>query len=258
MAARNASHARARIGCSGYDYPAWDGLFYPEGLSHKDRFEFYASVFSIVEVNNTFYNLPEAATVDHWRDRAPPGFRYVLKLSRYGTHMKHLKDPEQWLGRFLELAERLRSFLGPILVQLPPQWGVDPDRLRALLEAAPRRHRMAIECRDPSWLCDRVYEILADANAALVLHDLIEDHPQIATADWVYMRFHGPDPAKPYAGSYSHQALTAAARRIADWTGEGREVFAFFNNDQEAHAPEDARRLQRYVESALHEAGSSS
>jgi uncharacterized protein YecE (DUF72 family) len=238
---------KAWIGCSGYAYDDWRGRFYPPELPQRRWFDHSAGVFTTVEINNTFYRLPAASTVDRWADRAPTGFRYALKLSRYGTHMKRLKEPEGWLSTFLAGAERLRSFLGPVLVQLPPNWRADPDRLDAFLAVAPRRHRWAIEVRDPRWLTDPVYEVLRHRGAALVVHDLLADHPREVTADFVYLRFHGPDPDRPYTGSYAERVLRAAARRIRQDLEDGRDVYAYFNNDVGACAVDDARTLERLV-----------
>jgi uncharacterized protein YecE (DUF72 family) len=235
-----------RVGTSGYQYRHWRGDFYPRDLPVRDWFSCYARHFDCVEINNTFYRLPEPETVDGWHDAAPPGFRFALKLSRYATHQKKLLDPEQTLEIFLERAERLKSFLGPLLVQLPPHWRADPARLDAFLAAAPRRLRLAVELRDPDWLCAEVYAVLRRHAAALVVHDLIEHHPIRATCGWSYLRFHGP--AGDYGGGYTTQALSGWARRIRRWLAEGRDVWAFFNNDRGGHAPRDALKLRRYVE----------
>jgi uncharacterized protein YecE (DUF72 family) len=232
-----------RIGTSGYQYDHWVGVLYDEGQPRKSWFDTYAGEFQTVEINNTFYNLPKAETFDDWRERAPAGFRYVLKFSQYGTHMKRLNDPQDTIGVFLEVAERLKSYLGPILVQLPPNMKRDDERLDAFLSAAPRRRRWAVEFRHESWLCQPVYDVLASHNAALCVHDLLEDHPREVTADWVYLRFHGVD----YSQTYTPQALTAEARRIKEDLSQGRDVFAFFNNDIGGHAVRDARDLRRYV-----------
>jgi len=127
-------------------------------------------------------------------------------------------------------------------VQLPPRWRADPERLDAFLAAAPGRCRWAVEFRDPSWLCEAVYAVLARRGAALCVHDMIEDHPVRVTAGWVYLRFHGGR-----SGCYGPQALAAQARRIAGWAGEGRDVYAFFNNDLGGHAVTNAQQLRRYV-----------
>lgn len=240
-----------RIGCSGYDYDEWRGSFYPEGLPKRRWFEHYAESFDTVEVNGTFYRLPEAETFESWKQRAPRGFRYALKLSQYGTHRKHLKDPERWLARFVERAEILGARLGPVLVQLPPRWRADPERLDAFLDVAPGRLRCAVEVRDRRWLDRRVYRVLERHDAALVIHDLLEDHPRITTASWVYLRFHGPHADSPYTGRYSSQALSGAARRISRHLEADRDVYAYFNNDIGGHAPRDAQRLRRYLSGRL-------
>lgn len=247
-----------RIGCSGYGYRGWRGVLYPNDLKRDAWFDHYATIFSCVEINNTFYKLPDTDALDTWRERAPSGFTYALKLNRYGTHNKHLKDVDEWLLRFTDRAARLGDTLGPILVQLPRQWHVDAHRLEDFIDAIPGEMRFAFEFRHPSWYCDEVYGLLAEANAALVLHDLLEQAQQHkVTADWTYLRFHGPDPNNPYTGSYSHQSLSAQAGFITGRANEGRESFAFFNNDADESAPNDAQRLARYTRSALQREGSS-
>lgn len=238
-----AQRGRFRTGTSGYQYDHWKGIFYPTRIPKKDWFRYYASQFDTVEINNTFYQLPEAGTFDSWREQAPDGFLYVLKFSRYGSHLKKLKNPEDSIGAFLERADRLGSHLGPILVQLPPGWKVNVGRLAAFLEAAPRRYRWAVEFRDPSWLCEEIFEILQDRNAALCVHDKIECHPRPQVADWVYLRYHGDR----YHGSYTPQKLIAEARRIKRSLSDGKDVYAYFNNDLEGYAVENARDLHRYV-----------
>ena len=240
---RIAKPATFRIGTSGYQYRHWSGVFYPKDVPKKQWFEHYARQFDTVEINNTFYNLPKAETFDSWRERAPEGFCYVLKFSRYGTHLKRLKDPEASIGMFLERADRLGQLLGPILVQLRPNWRADPGRLGAFLDAAPADHCWAVEFRDPSWLCETVYELLRKHNAALCVHDLIPNHPRVVTADWVYLRFHGGSDG----GNYTPQALTAAARRVKRHLADGLAVFADVNNPANGYAGGNAADLRRYV-----------
>jgi uncharacterized protein YecE (DUF72 family) len=237
------SRGQLRIGTSGYQYPHWRGVFYPEGLPTREWLRYYSTRFDTVEINSTFYQLPSEKTFDAWRESAPEGFCFALKFSRYGSHVKRLKDPEPTIARFLERAERLRLSFGPILVQLPPRWHVAPDRLERFLAAASPEHRWAIELRDPSWLCEEVYSILRRHEAALCVHDLIERHPREITAPWMYLRFHG----ERYAGSYSHQALRAEAKRIRSHLRDGLDVFVYFNNDAEGYAPKNAEQLRRYV-----------
>ncbi|MBD3335316.1 MAG: DUF72 domain-containing protein [Candidatus Eisenbacteria bacterium] len=234
-----------RIGTSGYEYNHWTDVLYPKGLPKKERFACYAERFDTVEINNTFYNLPQEKTFDAWRNRAPGGFRYALKFSRYGTHLKHLKDPEQPIAQFLDRAERLGAHLGPILVQLPPRWNADPARLDTFLKAAPKRHRWAVELRDRSWLNDEVFAVLRRHKAALVLHDMIDNHPRELTADWSYLRFHGTHGR--YGGGYSPQALSAWARWIQEQLEAGRDVYVYFNNDVGGHAVRNALDLRRFT-----------
>ena len=232
-----------RVGTSGYQYDHWKRVFYPEELPKRDWFAHYAKHFDSVEINNTFYGLPSAETFDAWRKQAPAGFCYTLKFSRFGSHLKRLKDPDSTIETFLKAARRLRKFLGPILVQLPPNWNVDADRLQDFVKAAPRSVRWAFEFRDPSWLCEDVFKILERRNAALCIHDMIDDHPRRITANWIYLRFHGDR----YHGSYSRQALGAQARWIKQQLGDGKDVFAYFNNDTEGHAPRNAAELKQHV-----------
>ena len=233
-----------RVGTSGYQYGHWKGIFYPEALPAKNWLLFYASQFDTVEINNTFYHLPPQSSFDQWRDQAPPGFLYALKFSRYGSHMKKLKDPDEPIGRFMALAARLDGFLGPILVQLPPHWHVDPERLSGFLTAAPSSQRWAFEFRDWTWLCDEIYGILTRHKAALCFHDMIENHPRPITANWVYLRFHG---TSGHSGCYSHKQLGEEAERIKEYLSRGLDVFAYFNNDVHGHALRNAMDLRSIV-----------
>ena len=233
--------AVVRIGTSGYQYKHWRSVFYPNDIPQKRWFEYYAAHFDTVEINNTFYHLPEAHTFEDWRQRSPDGFLYALKFSRYATHLKHLKDPAQPIDTFLERANRLRDHLGPILVQLPPQWNVDVDRLECFLQAVSADNRWAIEFRNPGWLCENVYDVLRKHQVALVIHDLLPDHPVILTTDWVYLRYHG---AAGEAGKYSRDYLHRQAEAIRAFQQSGHTVYAYFNNDIGGFAVSNALDLK--------------
>ena len=239
--------AECRIGTSGYQYAHWKSIFYPDGLPQKRWFPHYAAQFDTVEINNTFYRLPAPQVFESWRTAAPPGFCYAVKFNRFGTHFKKLMDAPATIERFLDAAERLGGTLGPILVHLPPHWQADRDRLDQFLAAAPRRHRWAVEFRDPSWLRDDIFETLAKHAAALCIHDIIPAHPRLLTTDWTYLRYHGATRSERYAGTYSPQRLAADADRITEWLSAGRDVYAYFNNDLGGHAIRDALRLREYV-----------
>jgi uncharacterized protein YecE (DUF72 family) len=236
-----------RIGTSGYQYDDWAGRVYPKDLPKRRWLEHYCRRFDTVEINNTFYKLPAEKVFESWRNTAPKGFCFALKFSRYGSHLKHLKDPRDSVGNFTERASVLGDKLGPILVQLPPRWSPDLNRLRQFLERAPHKYRWTFEFRDERWLDDEVFDLLRQHGAGLCVHDMIEAHPRVATAKWVYLRFHGDG----YAGRYSPQRLTAEARRIADDADRGLDVYAYFNNDVGAAAVADASNLRRYVQNAL-------
>jgi uncharacterized protein YecE (DUF72 family) len=181
---------------------------------------------------------------DSWRERAADDFIYAVKYSRFATHMKKLKDSEAPLELFVSRAERLRDHLGPILVQLPPRWKRNPERLAEFLSAAPEKHRWAIEFRDPSWLVEEVFRILRHHNAALCIHDMIDHHPWAVTADWCYLRFHG---GPGYDQGYTDRQLGSIADRVRTLTNQGTDVFTYFNNDAGGHAFRNALTLRELL-----------
>ncbi|HKY31694.1 MAG TPA: DUF72 domain-containing protein [Candidatus Polarisedimenticolia bacterium] len=233
---------RIRIGTSGWQYRHWKGVLYPEDAPARAWFSFYAARFDTVEINATFYHLPEESTFHSWAERAPGGFLYALKFSRYGTHLKRLLEPADTIGLFLERARRLGPSLGPVLVQIPPRFHADPGRLDAFLEAGPAGVPWAVEFRDPDWLRQEVYAVLARHGAALVLHDHMP-HPRRRTAPWTYRRYHGKVPG----GCYSRERLAREAEDIAGEAREGMPVYAYFNNDTHGHAVRNALELRRMV-----------
>lgn len=231
------------IGTCGYQYKHWKGAFYPQELAQKEWFAYYAQRFNSVEINATFYNLPRAETIEKWRDAAPDHFYYVLKFSRYGSHIKRLKDPKSSIGKFWEAAGRLGDKLAAVLVQLPPKWKPAPERLDAFLSAAPHNVRWVLEFRDERWLTEEVYAVLRRHNAALCIHDLLDDHPRVVTSDVVYLRFHGLG----YAGSYTEDELQKIALELQGYLKRGLSAMCFFNNDAEGMAVLNASRLKELV-----------
>lgn len=239
----------ALVGCSGWSYREWRGPIYPADLPARRWFEHYAATFRTVELNTTFYRLPSEHAVDGWRSQAPPGFRFSAKVGAFGSHRKKLRDAESWLPRHVERITGLAANLGPNLLQLPPRWKRNTERLDQFLAAAPADMRWAVELRDPTWLHDATYHVLRSHGAALCIHDLLPDHPWILTADWTYLRFHGPDAQHhPYAGRYTGRRLRPVADRLGEWLDDGHDVFAYFNNDQGAAAWPDARWLADAVD----------
>lgn len=241
-----------RIGCSGWDYDAWRGPVYPARVPRRRWFELYASWFDTVELNATFYRLPTMDTVERWAAQAPTGFVYSVKLGAFGSHRKKLRDAGSWLPTHLERMHPLGAAHGPTLVQLPPHWRRDVDRLDEFLSVAPASVRWAVEVRDPSWLHDDVYAVLERHRAALCIHDLIASHPRVVTSDWTYVRFHGPDARTvAYVGRYGGSRLWRAADRIAAWADDGIGVYAYFNNDVGGAAVADATWLRDRVDHLL-------
>jgi uncharacterized protein YecE (DUF72 family) len=233
---------RCHVGTSGWHYPHWRGRFYPPDLGPRDYLGFYAERFGTVEVNSTFYRLPTAAAVGTWARETPPGFVFACKASRGITHMKKLKDPAATLGPFLERMAVLADKLGPLLFQLPPNWRPNPARLADFLEALPANRRAVFELRDRRWHRADIYDLLSRHNRAFCIFDLAGQlSPLEITADFVYIRLHGP--AEAYRGGYGPTALADWAERIADWRAEGRDVYCYFDNDAEAQAIADARAL---------------
>jgi uncharacterized protein YecE (DUF72 family) len=238
-----------RIGCSGWNYRHWRGVFYPEGLPVKRWFARYAEAFDTVEVNASFYRLPTAETFTAWRDQAPGGFCYAIKTPRFITHMHKLKDCERGVAEFLGRARRLAPALGPILYQLPPKWRFDRERLERFLALLPRDLNHVFEFREPSWLADEVLAMLDDAGVGFCAHDFPGlATEQTATGNLAYVRFHGT--GGKYWGRYSEQALADWADWMHTQEAAGRTVWAYFNNDIHADAIADAAALKRFVDAS--------
>lgn len=233
------------IGTSGWVYNHWRGVFYPKDMPQIQWYSFYASEFDTVEINNSFYRLPSAEMFQAWRRQAPPGFLYAVKASRYLTHMKKLKDPEEPLQRFFERADHLGSTLGPVLYQLPPRWKVNLPRFEHFLSVLPKSHQHVVEFRDASWLILDVFRVMEQYHVAHCIHDMQPlEIPIRVTAPPVYIRFHGDT---KHRGNYDEQTLATWATRIAEWQAQKLPVFAYFNNDVGGYAVKNAKTLKELV-----------
>jgi uncharacterized protein YecE (DUF72 family) len=238
------------IGTSGWHYKHWKGLFYPAGMPQKDYLAHYLNFFQTVEINNSFYRLPAPETFAAWREAVPAGFTFSVKASRFITHMKKLKDPQQSFGNFLKNVTALEEKLGPILFQLPPRWRCDPERFHQFLQALPTGFLYTFEFRDHTWYNVPVYELLQKHQAAFCIYDLDQHQsPVIVTAGFVYIRLHGP--VGKYNGSYSDEVLRSWAEAALAWATAGKAVYIYFDNDIGGHAVVDARRLQEIVKQSL-------
>ena len=231
-----------RIGCSGWSYRHWRGGFYPAGLPAKRQFEHYAERFDTAEINGSFYRLPSEQAVRTWADKAPDGFVFAWKASRYITHNKKLKDCAASIELVFGRMDGLGEHFGPVLFQLPPNLHFNPARLGDFLALLPRQRRHVVEFRHPSWYVTETFELLAAHDVALCISDHHDaPSPWEVTAGHVYLRGHGP--GGRYVGRYSEAELRRWARLIAGWRAAGRDVYAYFDNDIGGAATEDAARL---------------
>ena len=225
-----------RIGCSGWNYASWKEPFY-DGRPAREWLELYARHFDTVEINNTFYRLPKKQSVAVWERTAPADFCFAVKVSRYITHIKRLRDLGEPVRRFRACIEPLKK-LEPFLWQLPPNFPRDDERLRAALESLPEGEKHAFEFRHESWFVGDVYDMLRAHGAALVL----TGEREVFTAPWTYVRFHRG--VRGRNGNYSDSELREWADRIRGWDVD---VYAYFNNDWEAFAPRNALQLLRLL-----------
>lgn len=229
------------VGTSGWQYRHWRRTFYPDGVPQARWLEYYAERFQIVELNNSFYRLPPRETFEKWAVRSPDDFVFAVKMSRYLTHIKKLKEPAEPVARFLDHAAGLGRKLGPVLIQLPPTLRTDPEALDDTLARFPSTIRVAVEFRHDSWWNDDVRSILESRGAALCLADR-HSKPFSAlwrTTDWTFLRFHEGE-ATPHP-CYGRTALQTWTKRLAEGWGTEADVYVFFNNDPRACALRDAR-----------------
>ena len=240
---------RYLVGTSGWHYGHWQDRFYPQGLPKRQWLAYYAQRFPTVEVNNTFYRLPQPSAFDAWRKEAPPGFIFALKASRGITHYRKLVGVEGLLAALFERARRLRPALGPILYQLPPHLQREDERLSQFLDLLPADLQHAVEFRHPSWFADPIYDLLRRRGVALCLISMPDfDCPLVATAPFIYMRFHGT--TGKYQGSYPDEELQRWAVTLEALADPDRRAYIYFNNDQNAYAVYNALTLASLLSDA--------
>lgn len=232
-----------RIGTSGWTYDDWRGTFYPQELARKSWLGYYGEQFDTVEVNGTFYRLPRREVFESWAEQTPEGFLFAIKASRFLTHKKRLREPEEPIRRLMDAAEGLGAKLGPILFQLPPRFSADQERLDHFLKALPAGRRYAFEFRDPSWLAEPVYALLREHNAAFCISDAPDfPYAEVLTADFTYLRLHGH--TQLYASEYTEDELRAWAGKVRAWN---RDAHIYFDNDVAARAVGNAKTLSRML-----------
>jgi uncharacterized protein YecE (DUF72 family) len=240
------NEASPRIGTSGWHYGQWSGTFYPPGLKPSEWLRYYAARLASVEINSSFYRLPRRAVFERWREETPARFVFAVKASRYITHVKKLRDSTETVPRFLDRADGLGEKLGVVLYQFPPGWKRDEGRLAEFLRTLPPGHRSACEFRNPTWFNDRVFDLLDAHDTAFCIHDAEGlAVPLIVTGSRAYVRLHGA--AGMYRGSYGENRLEAWADRIGEWRGRTREIYVYFNNDEQGFAVRNALRLMEIM-----------
>lgn len=237
------------VGTSGWEYPHWEGPFYPK--EEKNHLAYYSDRFGTVELNNSFYRLPRPEHFKRWADAVPEDFIFAVKASRYITHRKYLKNPQETTEKLFENMQSLGGKLGPVLFQLPPNWHANPGRLAGFLSALPGDFRYTFEFRHGDWFREEVYDLLKAYNVAFCIYEIkARQSPWLVTADFVYIRMHGPEKSA-YTGQYSDGRLDELAGRIRGWADEGLDVYCYFDNDQMGYAVEDARRLLGRIPAGL-------
>ena len=230
------------IGTSGWHYEHWRGQFYPQALAKSGWLNFYAQNFATVELNNSFYRLPSEKAFAQWRDSVPENFRFAVKVSRFITHIKRLRNVEEPMDNFLSRARGLNHKLGPLLYQLPPNIPRRDELLESFLKLLPRGLSHTFEFRHKSWFDQGIFDLLRHYGAGLCAFDMPDfTTPLMATSDFAYIRFHGS--AGLYWSCYSDQELESWAQRISEIAREVNSVYIYFNNDAQGFAVSNARTL---------------
>ena len=250
----NMKNGKLYIGTSGWVYSHWEGIFYPEGLSRKDKLKYFAQHFKTTEINYSFYHLPKPFTYQNWYKQTPKDFIFSVKASRFITHtclagrqVKRLKEVKDAWKTFLENALNLKEKLGPILFQFPPNFSATEENIKRLEEFLTiLRSRVsckyAFEFRHQTWCVQRIYELLKKYNCALVISDSPSfPRAEEITADFIYIRMHGSKIL--FSSKYTAQELKNLAQKIKKWQKKGLDVYVYFNNDAYGYAIENAKQL---------------
>jgi uncharacterized protein YecE (DUF72 family) len=228
---------RAWVGTSGFSYPEWKPSFYPEKLKAEEFLEYYASKFATVEVDRTFYRMPNAKTIDAWKAATPAGFRFAIKASQKITHREKLAVPSEALAYLIRILGGLENRLGAVLFQLPPWLRFDLDRLQKFLEALPADgFPSAMEFRHASWFVNEVYALLRSRGVGLVINDADDDStPLVTTGRLSYLRLR--------KSPYSPEDLTSWRERARAWVADGLDVYMYVKHEDNPDAPRIALDL---------------
>jgi len=246
---------KAYIGTSGWNYKHWwNGEFYPKDVKPADWLKFFARHFDTVEINNSFYRLPSEIAFQNWRTQVPSEFVFSVKASRFLTHIKRLKDPEEPLALFFSHAKHLKDRLGPVLFQLPPRFNINLERLEIFLSAlkphaTKLKVRSVIEFSDATWLVPAVFDLTRKYRVAVCFSDWQDVHVTgPVTSDFVYVRRHYGTAG---GGNYSRKALNSDVMQIRRWLEDGLDVYMYFNNDSGGHAIRNAKYVRQALRGAV-------
>lgn len=241
--------AKVFIGTSGFNYKHWGGgVFYPAELKQSEWLKYYSQSFDTVELNTTFYRLPQKSVFESWRKQTPDNFIFAVKGNRFITQQKKLKDPSEPIKKFFDSARGLGNKLGIVLWQLPPNFSANSERLREFCETLRRNSvaknvQHAFEFRHESWFSEEIYGILRQFGYALCVADSpVWPLAEIVTADYVYIRFHGGH--ELYGSNYSNAELKNWAKKIEKWLAEDKDIYAYFNNDAYGYAVQNAKKIK--------------
>jgi uncharacterized protein YecE (DUF72 family) len=238
------------IGTSGWSYKDWVEIFYPKNLKTTDWLCHYAKNFDCTEINSSFYRLPLKQTVINWVNKVPKEFLFCPKMSRYLTHIKRLKEPEEPLERFFSIFEPMQKKMGPVLIQLPASIRFDyavAEHFYRLLKEKYSSYEFAMEVRHESWMTEDSYTLMAKYDVTFVMSHSGNHFPyaEIVTAKNIYFRFHGP--GSLYNTKYHHATMKKYSRLFKTWLDEGHDLWIFFNNDWFGYGIDNAFTLIKYL-----------
>jgi len=225
------------VGTSGYAYKEWKGKFYPEKISSKDMLRFYSGRFDTVEINNTFYQMPNESVLSSWHEQVPEKFIFALKAPQLITHIKQLRNVEDEAGYLFRTLRVLGKKLGPVLFQFPKSFRADYQALEDFLALIPEKTSCAFEFRNPSWLDEKILSLLRKKKCCLCIADMDENPAKeiIATAPWGYLRLRRPD--------YTDKELSQWMKKIL--SQKWKKAFVFFKHEEGAKGPELATRFRK-------------
>lgn len=238
--------AKIYVGTSGWSYNHWAGAFYPNN-SKKDWLKFYSDYFKTVEINSSFYHQIDAKTYKKWYNGVGGDFVFSIKISRYISHIKRLNQAGESWRKFVTSLKELKGKTGPVLLQLPPNFCANPEKLENFLKLAKGKYKIAFEARNESWFSDKTYKILKKYKSALVwAHQGKWLTPEIVTSDFLYIRLHGS--GNIHSSLYGEKFLRKLAAKIKKLKNKVKKIYIYFNNDQSGYAVKNAKSLIKIIQ----------